>query len=194
MSVAAIVLAAGASSRLGQPKQLIELRGETLLARVLRLAAGAGASPVIAVLGANHKAVRASIASKDAICILNEDWEKGIAGSIRAGLDALESNSPDCSGVIVLTCDQPRLTALHLRSMLDRFSEQGENVIVASRYAGSLGVPAIFPRNAFSGLRALQGDRGARTLLANPPCPLVEVEFPGGEIDIDTPDDLAQLE
>lgn len=194
MSVAAIVLAAGASTRLGRPKQLLELRGETLLTRVLRLAAEAGAAPMIAVLGANFAAIRGSIASPDAICVVNGNWEQGIASSIHAGLDALESHSTDSHGVMLLTCDQPRLTASHLRSMLDRFTGQGDNEIVASCYAGVLGVPAIFPRSAFAALRGLHGDRGARSLLANPPCRLVEIDFPGGEIDIDSPADLAQID
>jgi molybdenum cofactor cytidylyltransferase len=194
MPVASIVLAAGASTRLGRPKQLLELHGETLLARVLRLAAEAGAAPVIAVLGANHEEVRASIAAPDAICILNENWRQGIASSIRAGLDALDSHAPDSSAAMLLTCDQPRLTTSHLHSIIDRFRAHDERVIVASGYAGALGVPAIFPRTAFVGLRALEGDRGARPLLANPPCPLIEVDLLGGEIDIDTPDDLAQLD
>jgi molybdenum cofactor cytidylyltransferase len=194
MPVAAIVLAAGASTRLGRPKQLLELQGETLLARALRLAAEAGAAPAIAVLGANCEMVRASIASPSVICTFNQNWEQGIASSIHAGLDALEAHAPDSTGVVLLTCDQPRLTASHLQSLLEAFGAHGGNVIVASRYAGALGVPAIFPSSAFAGLRKLQGDIGARPLLANPPCPLIEVDFPGGEIDIDTAADLAQLE
>ncbi|HUH62010.1 MAG TPA: nucleotidyltransferase family protein [Terracidiphilus sp.] len=193
MQVAAIVLAAGASRRLGRPKQLLEIAGESLLARVVRLAAEAGAEPVIAVLGANCEIVRAAIASPNAICIVNENWGQGIASSIRAGLDALESHAADAAGALLLTCDQPRLTAPHLRSLLDRFAEQEGRPAVASRYASALGVPAVFPRNLFAGLRELRGDRGARSLLANPPCPLIEIEFPGGEIDIDTPADLTNL-
>ncbi len=193
MPVAAIVLAAGASRRLGRPKQMLEFRGETLLARVLRQAAESGAEPAIAVLGANYDFIRASVAWPSAICIFNENWEQGIASSIHAGLDALAKHAPHASGALLLACDQPRLTASHIQSLLGAFAAHGENVIVASRYAGFAGVPAVFPPSAFGGLRALEGDRGARSLLANPPCPLIEVDFPGGEIDIDSPADLSQL-
>lgn len=193
MSVAAIVLAAGASRRLGQPKQLLQVDGESLLARTIRLANEAGASPVIVVLGAQFETIRASISSMQVISVFNELWEMGIAGSIHAGLDAIDSNAPDSSGALLLTCDQPRLTAAHLLALLDKFAAQGANVIVASRYSGSLGVPAVFPRSVFPMLRWLQGDRGARSLLADPPCPLIAVEFSGGEIDIDSPEDIAYL-
>jgi len=194
MSVAAIVLAAGASRRLGRPKQLLQLEGESLLARAIRLANEAGASPVIAVLGAHSEAIRASISSMRVLCAFNERWEQGIAGSIQAGLEAIDLNAPDSTGALLLTCDQPRVTTAHLQVLLNQFAARGADAIVASRYAGSHGIPAVFPRGVFADLRSLEGDRGARSLLANPPCSLIAVEFAGGEIDIDTPDDLIQLE
>jgi molybdenum cofactor cytidylyltransferase len=193
MPVAAIILAAGASRRLGQPKQLLEIGGEALIARVIRLAGEAGASPVIAVLGANRDAVRAAIAQTDARCVVNEKWEQGIAGSIHAGLDALDAYSGEASGALILTCDQPRLTAEHLRDLLDVFAKRNDEAMVASRYAEALGVPAIFPREAFADLRRLEGDRGARVLLMHPPMEMIAIDFASGEVDIDTPEDLAYL-
>ena len=113
-SIPAIVLAAGASRRLGQPKQLLKLDGETLVERAVRLANEAGAAPVIAVLGAHYQAIRAAVALEGAIHILNDEWEQGIASSIRAGIDALDAIAREASGVLILSCDQPRLTAGHL--------------------------------------------------------------------------------
>lgn len=194
MPAAAIILAAGASRRLGQPKQLLVYEGETLLERANRLASEAGASPVITVLGAYFIEICAAIPQRDSVRVLNDKWEQGIAGSIHAGLHALDAIAPESPGVLLMTCDQPRLTAAHLRALLDLFHTQTEPAIVASAYASTLGIPATFPRGVFSDLLELRGDQGARALLVNPPCSLISVEFPGGEVDIDEPADLAQLE
>jgi molybdenum cofactor cytidylyltransferase len=194
VSVAAIVLAAGASSRLGQPKQLLVHRGETLLERAIRLANEAGAAPVITVIGANFETLRASVASMCSIQAINNRWEQGISTSIHAGLDALDEAAPHAAGALILACDQPRLTADHLRTLIEIFATQEDPSIVASTYAGVLGVPAVFPRMAFADLRALRGDKGARSLLVHPPCPMIPVPFPGGEVDIDRPEDLSQLD
>jgi CTP:molybdopterin cytidylyltransferase MocA len=194
MSIAAILLAAGASQRLGQPKQLLEFEGETLIVRALRLAQEAGASPLVAVLGAHHEKIGASIQTKDVTAVINRDWKQGIATSICAGLRTTESLNSAVPGVLVLTCDQPRLTANHLRALLRSFSVQTTPCCVASSYAGICGTPAVFPRSTFPDLYALRGDRGARTLFRDPTRSLVTLPFPGGEIDIDVPDDLAHLE
>lgn len=193
-AVAAIVLAAGASRRLGQPKQLLLLAGETLLARSIRMASEAGADPVFVVLGAHHEMIRSEVASNCAIFIVNENWEQGIASSIHAGLAALEASAPNASGSLILSCDQPRLTAEHLCALMEAFVAHPEPSIVASAYADVRGGPAVFPRTAFSHLHALRGDKGARSLLLEPPCPLIALSFKGGDVDIDEPGDLALLE
>ena len=193
MSVAAIVLAAGESRRLGQPKQLLLLHGETLIARALRLVSEAGAAPVIAVLGAQHEVISNSIGASDVTLVVNDDWKLGISTSINAGICAVAEHAPESRGALVLGCDQPRLDLNHVRKLIHSFEAQKGDAIVASVYSGIQGIPAIFPRVAFSGLLALRGDRGARTLIANAPCTVVAVPFDGGEIDIDLPQDLAKI-
>ena len=193
MSVAAIVLAAGASHRLGQPKQLLEFQGETLLARAARIAAEAGASPVLVVLGAHFEAMQASASAAPAILIFNEQWQQGIATSIHAGIRSINKLAPSAAGALIMACDQPRVTASHLRALVDEFESQAATAITASVYQNTRGIPAVFPRSMFSSLTALTGDKGARALLAHPPCQLFEIQLAGGEIDIDTPSDLAQL-
>ncbi|MGD0733976.1 MAG: nucleotidyltransferase family protein [Terracidiphilus sp.] len=191
MPVAAIILAAGASRRLGQPKQLLMHGGETMLGRAIRLAVEAGADPVLVVLGAQAERISASLESNRATVVINDGWEQGIASSIHAGLRALYATVP---GVLIMSCDQPRLTAEHLRALIENFIAQNESAIVASAYAGIHGVPAVFPRSTFPDLFALAGDKGARALLVRPQCLLIALKFPGGEADIDTPEDLALLE
>ena len=193
MNIPAIVLAAGTSSRLGQPKQLLVYEGQTLLARAIRLCQEAGVAPVLAILGANKEVTFSEAQNASAIPIMNEVWQRGIASSIHAGLGMVKMTSINAPGVLILTCDQPRLTAAHLAKLLGAFLAQPDPAIVASAYSGTLGTPVVFPRSVFPQLRALQGDTGARAILKNPPCPVIEIPFPGGEIDIDTPADLDSL-
>lgn len=193
-SIAAMVLAAGASRRLGQPKQLLKYRGETLIERAIRMANEAGAAPVIAVLGAHFEIICASIAFNDSILSINDRWQRGIATSIQSGLRTLEVVGKDAAGILIMSCDQPRLTAEHLRALIEAFNAQGQRAIVASAYAGVHGVPAVFPRSVFTDLRTLKGDQGARALFAHPPCSLIALDFEGGEVDIDQPSDLAELD
>jgi molybdenum cofactor cytidylyltransferase len=194
MPVAAMVLAAGASSRLGQPKQLLRHAGETLLNRAVRLANEAGAEPVLAVLGAHAARIQAAVSLQKTITVFNTQWEMGMATSIHAGLHALEQIEPGVAGVMILSCDQPRLGAAHLRALIESFVAQAESAIVASAYAGIHGVPAVFPRLVFQELFAFRGDQGARALLLRPRCPLIALPFAGGEVDIDEPGDLVYLE
>ena len=195
MSVAAVILAAGPSSRLGQPKQLIGFAGESLLERALRLAREAGASPVLVVLGANFAPICATIPFNEAIPVFNEKWQQGMSTSIHAGLSEADVRAPGATGALVMTCDQPRFSASHLHSLLLAFSAaQTEPTIVASNYAGIHGIPAVFPRSVYPKLYALHGDKGARALLTKPPCRIVAVACSGCEIDIDLPEDLAHLE
>ncbi len=194
MSVAAIILAAGESRRLGRPKQLLAYGGETLLDRAIRIATEGGASLVLVVLGARFQEIAGSIQSPTAIKVHNDRWRQGMGGSVHAGMRALGVCAPDATAVLLMSCDQPRLTAHHLRTLLEAFASQASTSIVASSYAGVRGVPAVFPRETFAQLRALGGDKGARSIIESAPCPVVAIEFEGGDVDIDWPEDLANLE
>lgn len=190
--VAAIIAAAGSSSRLGQPKQLLMLNGEPLLQRAVRVACEAGATPVFVVLGAYRELIESNLDLASAKIVANPEWEEGIASSVRAGVAAVESEAVHPAGVLLMTCDQPRVTTEHLRRIIDGFLRSSESA-VASVYAGARGIPAIFPPEAFADLSALHGDKGARGLLANAHWPVLDVPLPGGEVDIDRPEDLDQL-
>ena len=189
--VAAVIIAAGTSSRLGQPKQLLMLEGETLLQRAIRIAHKAGARPVLVVLGAHRDEIEAQVDFAGSNIVVNPNWEEGMASSIRAGVEALAEET-GCSGVLLMICDQPRVTPEHLGRMIDAF-QQSETSAIASVYAGKRGIPAIFPRQAFAELLALRGDKGASRLLSEPDRQVVGIVLDGGEMDIDRPEDLSHL-
>lgn len=186
MHVAAVIVAAGASTRLGQPKQLVVVGGEPLLRRAIRCAREAGASPVLVVLGAHRELIENAIDFRGAAIVANEDWGDGLASSIRAGVRA----AAGAAGVLLMACDQPRVTVEHVRQMIEKFESQSEPTLIVSTYAGVRGIPAIFPREAEAALLALRGDTGARMLLQQSPWPVISLHLADGEIDIDTPDDL----
>jgi molybdenum cofactor cytidylyltransferase len=181
MDVAAVVLAAGASKRLGEPKQLALLGGETLLERAVRVAREAGCLPVVVVLGAEYANVLRNSVLGDAVTAINNQWEEGMASSIQLGLRTLGSMSKDAEGALLMTCDQPAVTVTHLLHLMSKPE------VTASRYAGRNGVPAFFPAEYFDKLMELKGDAGARELLAG----ARYEELDNGELDVDTPEDLA---
>ncbi len=180
--IAAVVLAAGASARLGEPKQLTILGSETLLERTIRTVREAGCVPIVVLVGAAHEEILAHSRLGDAVPVINNEWMEGMASSIRLGIRTLGMIGKDAEGALLMTCDQPAVTAEHLRRLM-----MGQEV-KASRYAGRNGVPAYFPKKYFGSLMALTGDVGARTLLAE----ASYEEMVNGELDVDTPDDLAR--
>lgn len=189
---AAIVLAAGASTRLGQPKQLLKLDGETLLHRTVRLAREAGCNPVFVVLGYEAARMQQELTGLAAIPILNPDWPSGMGSSLRSGIEAVIRETPEPQKTLVLLCDQPTLTAETLSTLLAA-SAKAKSLITASNYAGRSGVPAIFDKYLYPDLLKVEGDQGARSVIQRSAGQTTTVEFPGGTIDIDTPEDLASL-
>ncbi len=177
MKVAAVVLAAGASARLGQSKQQVRLGGETLLERSVRVAHLAGLDPVFVVVAPG----KATEAGDRAQVLVNTEAAEGMASSIRVGIAA--AAVAQVTGVVILACDQPAVTPEHLRELA-----RGGGEAVASEYAGRKGVPAYLPAAAFPELLKLRGDAGARGLLRSARA----VELDNGELDVDTAEDLAR--
>jgi tRNA(Arg) A34 adenosine deaminase TadA/CTP:molybdopterin cytidylyltransferase MocA len=165
-----------------------------MLQRAIRIAREAGASPIFVVLGANREVIGDALDFGSAIIIANGEWNEGIASSIRAGVSAVESKAPAAQGVLLMSCDQPRVAKPHLRQMIETFLGKPVPTAIASGYAGIHGVPAIFPRQAFPDLLALRGDQGARRLLVDQSWPVVALPLEGGEIDIDQPEDLTKVQ
>jgi molybdenum cofactor cytidylyltransferase len=188
-------MAAGASTRLGVPKQLSCLPHsphETLLERTLRIAIEAAAHPVFVVLGANRNEIERTVRLQNCTVLQNPDWAEGMASSLRVGISAVAEQLPHAQGALLLVCDQPALSAEHLRRLIAAH-RANPDCAVASKYSGRVAVPAIVPRSAFPALRALTGDQGARAILKLPELRVVEIEFPDGEWDIDLPNDLERF-
>jgi molybdenum cofactor cytidylyltransferase len=179
MRVAAVVVAAGGSTRLGEPKQLVRLGKENLLERAVRVAQEAGCAPVVVVLGASSDVILAQCSLANACVVLNEDWASGMGGSVRVGVGALEN----IGGCVVMTCDMPAVTPEHLRLLIGLGLERE---VIASFYFGKRGVPVYFPSTMFAQLTTLCGDSGARELLQD----ARYVELAGGEVDVDTVADV----
>jgi molybdenum cofactor cytidylyltransferase len=188
--VACVLLAAGASRRLGFPKQLLRRRGQPLLVHAIEAVRGAAPqAPLIVVLGASALRLRSVVrrAARNAVVVRNPRWSDGLATSLNAGLAAVPARS--CA-ILVLLVDQPGVDARSLRNLLAAWRRR-PGAAAAAFYAGRAGVPAVLPRNYWRAIRALDGDAGARTLLLS--ASITRVPMPEAELDIDTPADVARL-
>lgn len=186
--IPAVVLAAGASRRLGRPKQLLPWQGTTLVGHAVGTAAAAGCDPVLVVTGAHREPVERSLSDARVIVVPNPDWTEGQGASLKAGVSALRERCPAARGVLLLTCDQPRLTADVLRRLVSAWEESGLPM-AACVYEGVAGVPAVFARSMFPRLLDVRGDRGARDLLRSAGARVCRLPWPEGAIDVDGPGD-----
>jgi molybdenum cofactor cytidylyltransferase len=189
MTHVAVVLAAGASRRLGQPKQGLRRDGETLLHRAARLAISTGAQRVLIVLGARSGAMAASVADLAVECIDNDAWEEGLASSLRTAARALSDFGIEAP-VLVLGCDQPALDAGHLRALLDG-AARATSGCAATAHGDALGIPAVIAAAVWRKAEQLRGDRGFGAALKRLPAETVwRLHAPELEHDLDTPADL----
>ena len=183
---AAIVLAAGASRRMGRPKQLIKIDGETLIRRIALVALATAPTRTLIMVGAYADEVFAKVADLEVERVDCPGWDEGMAASLRTGIAALRRADGD--GALLLLCDQPGLDDAHLREICAAW-RRDQSCAVASAYADTIGVPALLPRSWFADLRALQGDSGARELLRRRGSRVVAIEAPVLARDIDSPGD-----
>lgn len=163
-----------------------------MLRRTVRRAIEAGPSPVVVVLGRDAATLAREVGELAASIVINHQWETGMASSLTRGLETVLAANPDQTNVMVLVCDQPGLDASILRELMEAHVGK-QSAITASSYSGTLGVPAIFSRPIFPELMQLTGDQGARRILQRHLEEVASVDFPGGEFDLDTPNDLARL-
>jgi CTP:molybdopterin cytidylyltransferase MocA len=200
--IGAALLAAGGSTRLGQPKQLLQLAGVPLVQHVLTQLLAADVEHTAVVLGCEAERVASALTPQDAARapvtspiqadrrfdrLINDDWREGMASSIRCAVRWAAAHG--CEALLLVACDQPKITTAHLGALCARWHERGG--AVASAYANTLGVPAIVPASWFTELTQLRGDRGAGARLRADPHVQI-IPWPDGALDVDTPTDVTR--
>jgi molybdenum cofactor cytidylyltransferase len=194
-AVGVVVLAAGASRRMGEPKQLLRYGGESLLRRAVQAALGSRCRPVVVVLGAHAEVLRGEAAG--AQVVVNEEWAEGMSSSIRCGLRALDAATPVLADAAILTlCDQPFVTSEVIDRLVAAYEEK-RPALVASRYESggeaTTGVPALFSRELFAELMELRGAEGAKRVITRHASEATHVSVPEASFDVDTPEDYRSL-
>jgi molybdenum cofactor cytidylyltransferase len=192
----AVVLAAGASTRMGEPKQLLRLDGRTLLRRTVDTLLASPAWPVVVVLGAHMETIRPEVARLPVLIVENREWVEGLASSIRTGVSVLETFSLSIEAALLVLCDQPNLSPDAITRLIETHHRTGKSIVAAGyacpergRGAGPPGPPALFARSHFHELMELRGAGGARPLLARHAELLATVDLPELATDLDTPAD-----
>lgn len=185
--VGAIILAAGGSRRFGRPKQLTRLGGLTLVERVVQAAHSGGCSPAVVVTGESHESVAEAIAGLNPLIVRNENWSRGIGSSIRVGVERLGQHGIDA--LLLLACDQPGVDRRVVSALIKEHKRSGQP-IVASRYAGTSGIPALFHRSLFEELLQLPDTCGAKLLIQKNSSRMAHIDFADGVFDLDTSEDL----
>lgn len=187
-----VLLAAGSSSRLGRPKQLLQYKGKSLLSKAIDIATAASVHPLVVVVGANVDSVIKEINATNVVVAINKKWAEGMATSIVCGLKALLQKHPTTDSVIFMMCDQPFVTTAFLKNLITTWQQTGKP-IVASGYENTVGTPALFDKIFFDELLQLKGDTGARKLIQQHKDEVVTILFADGKIDIDTEEDYENL-
>ncbi len=189
--VAAIVLAAGGSTRMGKPKLLLDWHGQPLIRWVAHLALTTGCSPVIVVTGANEEDVRLALADLPLVFTHNPDWQNGQSSSVKAGINAL----PDSvDAAIIFLGDQPHIPSRVPLELLRVYSQEGQaESIFIPTFNGNRANPVLLQRRIFEPLKMLQGDAGARMIFAQHPIRLIPFDEADLLLDIDSPADYQKL-
>jgi molybdenum cofactor cytidylyltransferase len=192
MRVGAVVLAAGGSIRFGKAKQLAIFQGEPLVRRIVAAAKDAGCAPIVVVVGTAVTEITSGLAGLSVSIAEHPNWSNGLGSSIAVGVKHAAAIAADLDAAILLTCDQPCVNAATLRQLIQLHLEDGKP-IVASAYAGTLGIPALFDRSCFADLLQLTGDCGAKKNILARRTDVATFDFPAAAIDIDTAADYEKL-
>jgi molybdenum cofactor cytidylyltransferase len=190
--IGVVILAAGASTRLGKPKQLLQYNNKSLLQNAIDAAIHSTAAPVVVVLGANAEQVSREIDKSTTNVLINTAWEEGMASSVRNGLNEILFFDPSIDAVIFMVCDQPFVSADVINDLINTQRETGKQIVTCT-YGDAIGPPALFHKTLFHELMELKGDAGARKIIQRHSSDVATVLFEKGKIDIDTETDYRNL-
>jgi molybdenum cofactor cytidylyltransferase len=187
MNVSIIILAAGASSRMGVPKQLLLVEGKTLIKRIGEIAMDTPSHPIVMVLGANRTMIKPELEKMPITIIDNPQWENGMSSSIKMGLAGAYLTQKDIDAAIFLTVDMPYVSVELINNMIIKANENPDSQIVACKHSQqTIGIPVLFKRSLFADLLELKGDEGAKKIVLKNKATSVFVDFPEGKFDLDT--------
>jgi molybdenum cofactor cytidylyltransferase len=189
MNTAIVILAAGKSSRLGQPKQMLEIEGKTLIKRATEMAINTKCYPICVVVGANKPLVVPELVDMPITLIDNKDYEKGMSSSIKMGLIGVYLTQKDIDAVIFMTCDMPFVNENVIEKLIEKSIQFPDSQVVACKYDNQIGIPVLFKRSLFSELLDLSGEEGAKQLILQNKDKTTFIDFPEGKYDIDTKED-----
>ncbi len=190
MKIATLVLAAGKSSRMGLPKQLLKLGSTTLLGKVIETVSSIPNNSIFCVLGANANTIKKTIEAYQVQIVNNYNYDQGLSSSIITGVEYISKF--DFDAVLVVLGDQPKIESDYLKQMIE-YTNKKDTSIIASKYKDRNGVPAIFPKKYFNTLLNLVGDKGASKILNNNEFPVITMNLQINLIDIDTKEDYQNL-
>ena len=191
-NIAIVVLAAGASSRMGDTKQLLPWRDTTLLGQALKTAKDSAADSVTLVLGANAEEIRKGIPEKQIDITVNSRWQSGLGSSIACGMKFLLEKNKALKGILIMLADQPLIDTAYLNTMIAEFGKVGKQIIATS-YKRRAGVPAIFGPPYFQSLKQLEDDFGAKHIIDSNPDQVLVLEPGDKTVDIDTKSEYKNL-
>jgi molybdenum cofactor cytidylyltransferase len=178
---------------MGTPKQLLAYRGCSFIRHMAEVAITSVCQPIVVVLGANAEQIKPEISQLPVQIVENQQWAEGMSSSIRVGIKALDGGNQNLEAVAIALCDQPFVSPQTINQLIEAYHLTGKPII-ASEYAGTLGVPVLFSRPLFSELMALKSNEGAKQLIKRHIHEVFSIPFPGGAIDIDTPNDYEKLQ
>ncbi|PSB26563.1 nucleotidyltransferase family protein [Chlorogloea sp. CCALA 695] len=191
-NIGIVILAAGASTRMGTPKQLLSYQERTLLRHTIEVAIASVCRPIVVVLGAYAQLIKSDISQLSIHIVENLQWNEGISSSIGVGIQELKTSYPDVEAVIVTLCDQPFIST-EIINQLALAYHSANQPIIACEYAETLGVPALFSERLFCELTTLKDKEGAKQVIKRYAQEVFRISFPEGATDIDTPENYAEL-